>query len=173
MPIRYVTTKEEFVRARNHVEVGAAWVLVATLLSKAEENIYTVTQCKEKAKDFIFSNCDECTAILCPIHINADIAHRCGAVFDMKRRLVWVYDPLHKDDYEAEVTALLKNVYLPLVNPAYWKSDYIERGASAMVSAVAYAVAPMTKTLSETELKKVRYMLFRYVLFGMTERGDN
>ncbi|KAG1708739.1 hypothetical protein DVH05_022364 [Phytophthora capsici] len=81
-------------------------------------------------KDFIFSKCDECTVILCPIHINVDIAHWCGAVFDMKRRLVWVYDPLHKEDYEAEVTTLLKNVYLPLVNPA-------GRGASAMVSAVA------------------------------------
>ncbi|ETI34364.1 hypothetical protein F441_18920 [Phytophthora nicotianae CJ01A1] len=41
--VRYGTAKEDFIRVRNHVEV-AAWVLVAILLSKAEENIYTVTQ---------------------------------------------------------------------------------------------------------------------------------
>ncbi|KAE9011247.1 hypothetical protein PR003_g16213 [Phytophthora rubi] len=29
----YVTAKEEFKRARNHIEVSAAWVLVATLVN--------------------------------------------------------------------------------------------------------------------------------------------
>ncbi|KAG6611010.1 retrotransposon protein, putative, Ty1-copia subclass [Phytophthora cinnamomi] len=45
-----VTAKDEFTRARNHVEVGAAWVMVATLVNKAEEKAYTVLQCKDKIK---------------------------------------------------------------------------------------------------------------------------
>ncbi|KAF4133904.1 hypothetical protein GN958_ATG17241, partial [Phytophthora infestans] len=33
---------------RNHVEVGAAWILVATLVNKDEDTAYTVTQYKDK-----------------------------------------------------------------------------------------------------------------------------
>ncbi|KAE9117360.1 hypothetical protein PF010_g8635 [Phytophthora fragariae] len=46
--VRYVTVKEEFTRARNHVQVGAAWILVVTLVNKAEDTEYTVNQCKDK-----------------------------------------------------------------------------------------------------------------------------
>ncbi|KAG6576245.1 Copia-type Polyprotein [Phytophthora cinnamomi] len=46
----YVTAKDQFTRARNHVEVGAAWVMVATLVNKVEEKAYTVLQCKDKIK---------------------------------------------------------------------------------------------------------------------------
>ncbi|KAG6960831.1 hypothetical protein JG688_00009388 [Phytophthora aleatoria] len=46
--VRYVTAKEDFTRARNHVEVSAAWVLVAILVNKAEDTSYSVTQCKDK-----------------------------------------------------------------------------------------------------------------------------
>ncbi|ETM33772.1 hypothetical protein L914_19020 [Phytophthora nicotianae] len=35
-----------------------------------------------------------------------------------------------------------------------------------------YAVRTNIKTLSETELEKVRYMLFCYVLFGLLARDD-
>ncbi|KAE9032811.1 hypothetical protein PR002_g9008, partial [Phytophthora rubi] len=48
--VRYVTVKEEFTRARNHVQVGAAWILVVTLVNKAEDTEYTVKQCKDKIK---------------------------------------------------------------------------------------------------------------------------
>ncbi|KAE8987952.1 hypothetical protein PR001_g22176 [Phytophthora rubi] len=48
--VRYVTVKEEFMRARNHVQVGAAWILVVTLVNKAEDTEYTVKQCKDKIK---------------------------------------------------------------------------------------------------------------------------
>ncbi|KAG1703762.1 hypothetical protein DVH05_006777 [Phytophthora capsici] len=48
--VRYVTAKDNFSKARNHVEVRAAWILVATLVNKAEDTTYTVTQCKDKVK---------------------------------------------------------------------------------------------------------------------------
>ncbi|KAJ8550417.1 hypothetical protein ON010_g10654 [Phytophthora cinnamomi] len=47
--VLYVTAKDEFTRARNHVEVGAAWVMVTMLVNKAEEKAYTVLQCKDEA----------------------------------------------------------------------------------------------------------------------------
>ncbi|KAF1791312.1 hypothetical protein GQ600_17158 [Phytophthora cactorum] len=43
---KYVTAKEEFTRARNPVELGSAWVVVATLVNKTEETSYSATQCK-------------------------------------------------------------------------------------------------------------------------------
>ncbi|ETP14480.1 hypothetical protein F441_10598 [Phytophthora nicotianae CJ01A1] len=45
---RYVNARDEFARARNHAQVGAAWILVATLVNKTEDTAYTVTQCKDK-----------------------------------------------------------------------------------------------------------------------------
>ncbi|KAG6592416.1 uncharacterized protein IUM83_19273 [Phytophthora cinnamomi] len=48
--VLYVTAKDEFTRARNHVEVGAAWVMVTMLVNKAEEKAYTVLQCKDEIK---------------------------------------------------------------------------------------------------------------------------
>lgn len=51
-------------------------------------------------KDFIFSKFQEDSVIMCPIHINIDVSHWCGAIFDIKRRVVWIYDPFHREDYE-------------------------------------------------------------------------
>ncbi|ETN00872.1 hypothetical protein PPTG_17756 [Phytophthora nicotianae INRA-310] len=100
----------------------------------------------------------------------------------MKRRLVGIYDPFHKQDYKAKVTTLIENVYLsPKILTINW------RGASAMdfncgvnsyrcrgdmESTTEDAVTTNIKTLSETELEKVRYKLFCYVLFGLLARDD-
>ncbi|ETK84821.1 hypothetical protein, variant 1 [Phytophthora nicotianae] len=48
--IPYATAKPTFHKARNSVEIGAAWILVANILSKSQSRTYTVSQCKEKIK---------------------------------------------------------------------------------------------------------------------------
>ncbi|KAE9138101.1 hypothetical protein PF005_g1321 [Phytophthora fragariae] len=87
----------------------------------------TVAQFKEDeqrnkhldTKNLIFSRCHDGLAILCPIFVDTDFGHWCGAIFDIKRRVVWVYDPFHKKQYEDEVEQKVKDVFFKLVDPAY------------------------------------------------------
>ncbi|GMF55184.1 unnamed protein product [Phytophthora fragariaefolia] len=65
---RFVTTKPNFHKARNSVELGAAWMLVANILSKSQDKIYTVPQCKEKVKNKT-SQCDiRLTVTVCVLY---------------------------------------------------------------------------------------------------------
>ncbi|KAG4225350.1 hypothetical protein PC116_g26214 [Phytophthora cactorum] len=69
--------------------------------------------------NFIFSKCQDDMVIVFPIHVKVDIPRWCGAIFDIKRRSVWVYDPFHDKDYEAAAETILEKVYMPLISPAY------------------------------------------------------
>lgn len=54
--IRYIKAKDSFDSARNHVDVGAAWVRVATLVSISANKTYEVKQCKDKVIQFTMLN---------------------------------------------------------------------------------------------------------------------
>lgn len=145
-------------------------------------------------KDHIFTEMRSNRIVCCPTYVDIEFPHWCGIIFDMERKIVWKYDPLHKKSILDAVQEVISGVFMKFMSSHMemqaktftgWRQcdghscgvlvvQWLEQYLSLVRSTPPDASIPLAHDdkLDPKQLAYERYKHFSYVLDSVVTNVD-